>query len=54
MMRARDGFYCYAKLDRIDDYLRLGWCVVADLGPTHGRWSALCFWPCGCKVRVPS
>jgi len=34
----------------LEDFLLLGWMVVADLGPTHGEWSCLCEWRCDCRV----
>ncbi len=43
----------YVALDRIPDYLNLGWLWVADLGPVHGEWSALCEWRCGCRMVDP-
>ncbi len=37
----------------LDDWLRLGWLPVADLGPTHGEWSCLCQWLCDCPMVHP-
>jgi len=39
--------------DMIPDYEMLGWMRLAQLGPTHGKWSELVGWPCDCEVRVP-
>jgi hypothetical protein len=41
----RTGLFRYVPHHRIDDFHRTGWMVVADLGPTHGRWSVL-MWIC--------
>jgi hypothetical protein len=43
----------YVPWDRLPDYLALGWIPVADLGPTHGRWSILCEWLCACECIEP-
>jgi hypothetical protein len=53
MIGPREGVYRYARLSLLDAFLRLGWMVAADLGPTHGRWAILVYWPCDCKERVP-
>ena len=47
MTPVRTGTYRYVRWDRIDEFHRLGWMVVADLGPTHGHWSVL-MWRCDC------
>jgi hypothetical protein len=52
--RGREGTYRYARISQAEDWLRLGWVVVADLGPAHGQWSVLAYWPCDCKARVPA
>lgn len=44
----RTGTFRYVSWDRLDDYLRMGWWPVADLGLTHGQWSVLC-WHCDCR-----
>lgn len=41
------GLLRYVRYPDIDSYHRLGWMVVADLGPTHGQWSVL-MWRCDC------
>lgn len=53
-MRARPGLYRYARLTAADDFLKLGWCIAAELGPVHGYWSVLMFWPCSCAPKVPA
>lgn len=40
----------YVAWQQFDDYLRLGWLPVADLGSPHNEWSVLCQWLCRCKV----
>lgn len=54
MMRARTATYRYVIHERVLDYLRLGWAVAADLGPTHGQWSVLMIWLCDCRCVEPS
>jgi len=49
MRMPRDADYCYARIVRAEDYLRMGWLFVADLGPTHGAWSVLAVWLCECR-----
>lgn len=49
MQTLRDGRYCYARWDRLADYLALGWVIVAELGPTHGCYSVLAVWLCECR-----
>lgn len=39
--------------EHVLDYLNLGWDIAADLGPTHGHWSVLMRWVCGCKCVEP-
>jgi hypothetical protein len=54
MQMPRNADYCYARLVRIEDYLSMGWVVVAELGPTHGTWSALAVWLCECRpAKLP-
>jgi hypothetical protein len=38
----------YVLHERREDYERLGWMVVADLGPVHGEWSVLAEFICSC------
>ena len=38
----------------VPDWLCVGWMVIADLGPTHGEYSALMSWPCGCVPVRPA
>ena len=52
MQTPHNADYCYALLDDIDDYLALGWLVVAELGPVHGQYSALAVWLCQCQPAV--
>jgi hypothetical protein len=39
----------YVIHERVEDYLRLGWMVLAPLG----EWSILMGWPCQCKPAEP-
>lgn len=48
----RTGLFRYVRHHQIDCYLRRGWMVAADLGPTHGEWSVLC-WHCDCGACTP-
>lgn len=48
-----DGIYRYVVYGRVQAYEALGWLFAADLGPTHGEWSCLMRWPCGCKCMEP-
>jgi len=50
----REGLYRYVIHAHVPDYLRLGWMAAADLGPTHGQWSILMFWACGCDPKIPA
>lgn len=46
--------YHYIRRARMEDWLRLGWMIVAELGPVHGEWSVLGWWPCTtCKIVRP-
>lgn len=36
----------YARHDDVSAFIAAGWCVCADLGPTHGFYSVLMRW-CG-------
>jgi len=49
MKLPRDADYCYARIARVEDYLRMGWMIVGELGPTHGVWSVLAIWLCECR-----
>jgi hypothetical protein len=50
----RDADYCYARIDRIADYLAMGWVVISELGPVHGCYSALAVWLCECRqAKLP-
>lgn len=44
----RTGLFRYVPWHHVDEYHRLGWMVVADLGPVHGHWSVL-MWRCDCE-----
>lgn len=48
----RVGNFRYVSWARLDEFHRLGWMAVADLGMTHGSWSVLC-WRCDCP-EVPA
>jgi len=43
----------YVRHSRVEDHLRLGWMVLAELGPTHGEWSILMGFCCDCKLVEP-
>lgn len=49
MSEIRTGLFRYVRHESVEAYHREGWMVVADLGPTHGRWSCL-MWHCDCGV----
>jgi hypothetical protein len=54
MQLPRNAEYCYARKERAGDYLAMGWVIVDELGPTHGVWSVLAIWLCGCRpARLP-
>ena len=42
------GLFRYVRWQDVEQYHRLGWMMVAHLGPTHGMWSVL-MWHCGCN-----
>lgn len=48
----RTGLFRYVRMKQVDGYMRRGWLVVDDLGPTHGRWSVL-MWHCECGEVAP-
>lgn len=44
----------YARMECLEDWLRLGWVARAGLAGTHhGEWSMLCEWLCECPLRRP-
>jgi hypothetical protein len=43
-----DRIFRYVLHERVRDYERLGWMVVAELGPVHGEWSVLAEFICSC------
>lgn len=43
----------FIPLHLAEDYLKLGWLVVADLGHPHNQWSVLGEWLCGCYPVEP-
>jgi hypothetical protein len=49
----RERIFHYATWSQLDDYLRLGWLPVADLGQPHGQWATLCEWLCDCPALCP-
>ena len=54
MQMPRNADYCYARFERLQDYLALGWMPVAELGPVHGFWSVLAVWLCECRsAKLP-
>jgi hypothetical protein len=48
----RIGLFRYVRHADVPAFLARGWMVVADLGPTHGAWSCLC-WHCECGEVTP-
>jgi hypothetical protein len=42
-----NGIYRYVRLPDVADRMADGWRWRADMGPVHGRWSALMWWCCG-------
>jgi hypothetical protein len=49
----RAGLFRYVLHERIADYERLGWLVVAELHPPHGHFSVLMQWLCDCRPTEP-
>jgi hypothetical protein len=41
----RTGTFRYVLHRKVEEYLKLGWMFVADLGPHHGAYSVL-MWRC--------
>ncbi|MCA0401307.1 MAG: hypothetical protein LCH38_10885 [Proteobacteria bacterium] len=48
----RTGLFRYVRFRDLPEYFRRGWMIAADLGPTHGQWSVLC-WHCECGEVEP-
>ncbi|MGF7053971.1 hypothetical protein GGC47_003159 [Bosea sp. OAE752] len=48
----RTGLFRYVRHAKVDAYMRRGWMIAADLGPTHGTWSVL-MWHCSCGQVTP-
>jgi hypothetical protein len=42
------GQFRYVRWSALEQHLRKGWMVVADLGPPHDTYSVLC-WRCDCE-----
>lgn len=42
----------YVMWELVEDYLCLGWMVMADLGPIHGQYSTLMEWRCACRQGI--
>ena len=50
MRMPRNADYCYALKSSLQDYVDMGWMIVADLG----EWSVLAVWLCECRsARLP-
>jgi len=46
--------YHYASIDRLNDWLALGWLPHLALeGTHHGYWSVLVEWICSCPMVRP-
>lgn len=43
----------YVLHDCVENFLNLGWMVVADLGEVHGQYSVLMWRPCECRYVEP-
>jgi hypothetical protein len=52
-MKQRNEVFHIVRWNQLDDFLALGWMMVADLGDVHGRWSCLCEWRCACRMVTP-
>ena len=48
-----DAIFRYARLDRLEDFMTLGWIPVSELGPVHGYYSVLAVWICSWPAKVP-
>ena len=42
----------YVPIHAADDHIRMGWMAVLPglVGTSHGEWSVLMQWVCGCPV----
>lgn len=49
-----DATFRYVRLERLDEFMQLGWLPASDLGPVHGYYSMLAAWICDCPARMPS
>lgn len=47
-------FCAFVGHQNIPQWLKLGWMVIADLGPTHGEYSVLMAWICKCACVKPT
>jgi len=47
------SYLAYIPWPLVSDALLIGWMMAADLSPTHGEYSALMRWPCGCEPVKP-
>lgn len=48
----RTGLFRYVRHVDVFSFMKRGWMVAADLGPTHGQWSVL-MWHCECGEVLP-
>lgn len=48
----RTSLFRYVRIPLLPEFMARGWMPVADLGPTHGVWSVLC-WHCECGEATP-
>lgn len=48
----RTGLFRYVRHQDADAFMRRGWLIVRNLGPTHGQWSVL-MWHCECGEVSP-
>ena len=44
----------YVVWDRIADYERIGWMIVASHAAYHAQWGVIMEWRCGCRCVVPT
>jgi hypothetical protein len=49
-----DAIFRYVRLERLDEFMVLGWLPASELGPVHGYYSILAAWICECPARMPS
>jgi hypothetical protein len=43
----------YVRHHLVEDYLQLGWMVIADMGPHGGQYCIIMKWSCTCPMVEP-